>query len=460
MLRRLLGTFDVNIPPVPVVARVGGLDPTFGDGQGVAKVTLTGQDAVTAGIAAQPDNKLVVAVTVTPAGGGNSDFELYRLNADGSIDTSFGVNGFARANFPISATADSVELLKDGRILVVGSDTNFDGTHDFAFARFTSTGQLDTTLNGTGIGIADLTPLRGSALPTDDIARAVFVNPNGSFYIAGSSDAEAGKLRDFVVAKFTVAGILDSSFNKGAVFLDLGGDDVANAITLSKTGQILLAGSTTSGGKTRFAVARLNANGKVDLHFGTGNGKKGSIGFEIVSIGNSDDEAFSVATLPNNDIIAGGFTATGTLAASNLSTKFALAGLLPTGLPDKTFGKGGKVITGFAGQQLASITSLSVTTTAGNTRILASGKAASSLGNALTDSRSVVEARYLTNGALDPFFGTRGESVFLQPDTLGMISRGDRRFDVAQRRVQRLHAGRRRRCCADRRRRDSHAGRG
>jgi uncharacterized delta-60 repeat protein len=420
-----LGTFDVNVPagpPIPFEAHVGGLDPSFGGGDGVAKVTLQNQDAVTAGIATEGD-KLIVAATVTPAGGGTSDMELFRLNKDGSLDTTFGDNGFARANFPTSASADALQVLKDGRILVIGSQLNTDGTSDFAFARFTAGGALDTTLQGSGRGTADFTALRKAFSPTDDIARALQVNRDGSFYIAGSSDAEAGGGADFAVAKFKADGSLDPKFAGGAAFVDIGGADVANAITTQKNGQVILAGSTAVAGKpTRFAIARFNANGKIDPGFGKGNGKKGSAGFTIVSIGNSDDEAFAVATLPNNTIIAGGFTATGSLAGSNLSTRFALAALLPGGTPDKSFGGGGKVITSFPGQALSKITSLNVTTTAGATRILASGEVASSLAAGLSQTRGVGQARYLTNGKLDTFFGTKGESLLLQPDTLGQFS--------------------------------------
>ncbi len=418
-----IGTFAVTVPasaPTPVVVKVGGLDPTFGNGDGVAKVTLQNQKAVTAGIVTQSDGKLIVAATVTPAAGGNSDFEVFRLNADGTIDTSFGVAGFARANFPTSSTAKAVQLLPDGRILIVGSAANSIGGTDVALARFTSSGTLDTTFQGTG---RTQLALRGT--PATDVARAIAINSNGTFYIAGSSDAGAGKLADFAVAKFKVDGSLDSSFNKGAVFLDLGGADVANAITVAKNGQVILAGSTAVGGKTRFAVARINTNGKIDANFAKPVGKKPGTGATIIPIGTVDDEAFAVTVEPNGEIVVGGFSATGSLAGGSLKTKFALVGLLPNGNLDPTFGgprAHGKVLTPFAGQDLTSITSLSISGKGDSLRILASGKAATTLANGLADSRSIALARYTANGQLDTLFGTKGTSVILQPDTLSQIA--------------------------------------
>jgi uncharacterized delta-60 repeat protein len=406
--------FEGSLVPTPIVQgpslKVGGLDTTFGGangaGAGVAKVTLQNFTATTAGIVTQSDGKLVVAATITPSGGGNSDFEVFRLNADGSTDTTFGVNGFARANFPVSATATSVQLLADGRILVVGSADNGAGGTDIAIARFNSDGSLDTSLQGTGrLQLS----LRGT--PGADVARALLINPDGSFYIAGSSNG------DIALAKLNSDGSLAASFHGGVAFLDLGGNDIANAIVLQKDGKIIVAGSTDAGGAKRFAVARFTASGAVDATFGAVG--KSHPGFVTIAIGRSDDEAFAAAIQPDGSILLGGFSATGSVLAGGITTKFALVRLNSAGKLDTKFGKAGKVLTSFAGQTLASITDLSVQAISKtDIRILASGKAATALGQP----RSIALARYTITGALDTSFGTRGTSILLQGGNVSQIS--------------------------------------
>ena len=69
-----------------VLWSVGSLDPTFGSGGLV--LTSTGGSAVFS-LALQPDGKIL-------AGGGvNNTIGAWRYSSAGTLDTSFGVNGFA-----------------------------------------------------------------------------------------------------------------------------------------------------------------------------------------------------------------------------------------------------------------------------------------------------------------------------------------------------------------------------
>ncbi len=407
--------FEGSLVPTPIVQgpslKVGGLDTTFGGangaGAGVAKVTLQNFTATTAGIVTQSDGKLIVAATITPSGGGNSDFEVFRLNPDGSTDTTFGNGGFARANFPDSATATSVQLLSDGRILVVGSGDNGAGGSEIAIARFNSDGSLDASFQGTGrLQLS----LRGT--PGADVARALLINPDGSFYIAGSSNG------DIALAKLNADGSLVTSFHGGVAFLDLGGNDIANAIVLQKDGKIVVAGSTDAGGAkpaSRPHDSRRRAR-SIRLSGAVG---KSHPGFVTIAIGRSDDEAFAAALQPDGSILLGGFSATGSVLAGGITTKFALVRLNSAGKLDAKFGKAGKVLTSFAGQTLASITDLSVQAISKtDIRILASGKAATALGQP----RSIALARYTITGALDTSFGTRGTSILLQGGNVSQVA--------------------------------------
>src|SRR5262245_31488051 len=131
----------------------GALDVTFGTG-GTALVDVAGGNDQAAAVAIQGDGKLVLAGTAFNSSNNTNDFALVRLNANGSLDTTFGTNGKATADFAgagASATTDqasAVALQSDGKIVVVGSSGA-----DFAVARFNANGSLDTTF-GTEIGRA------------------------------------------------------------------------------------------------------------------------------------------------------------------------------------------------------------------------------------------------------------------------------------------------------------------
>lgn len=115
----------------------GSLDSHFGNA-GLAQIGLLGDSAAQA-IAVQPDGKIVVA------GSTMGDFSVARLNLDGSLDTSFGDNG--RVLVDVDGRSDSVhglQLLANGKIQLVGS-AGIGSDKDFASVRLNANGSLDTT---------------------------------------------------------------------------------------------------------------------------------------------------------------------------------------------------------------------------------------------------------------------------------------------------------------------------
>ena len=142
----------------------GELDPTFGlNGKVLAPFGPPYPTNQIVAVATQPDGKYVAAGEV----GARPDFGLARYNADGSLDTTFGVSGFVDSHliFPAGSGrfsaenfASDVAIQPDGKILEVGSIAivepvggvvaNF--TLDIGLARFDATGQLDTSFGVNG----------------------------------------------------------------------------------------------------------------------------------------------------------------------------------------------------------------------------------------------------------------------------------------------------------------------
>src|SRR5688500_17210068 len=72
-------------------------------------------------------------------------FALFRLNPDGSTDTTFGSNGLLSLNFGTESSAYDIVVLSDGKILVSG-EVLLDNS--FLLVRLNPNGSL-TTPSGT-----------------------------------------------------------------------------------------------------------------------------------------------------------------------------------------------------------------------------------------------------------------------------------------------------------------------
>ena len=105
----------------------GALDTTF-DGDGTATIDFGSTSDIAAGVALQPDGKIVVA-GYTQA---SEDVAVARLNPNGSLDAGFGTAGRATVDFGVATFGLAVARAPNGRIVVAGQKT---GADDFAVAR-------------------------------------------------------------------------------------------------------------------------------------------------------------------------------------------------------------------------------------------------------------------------------------------------------------------------------------
>jgi uncharacterized delta-60 repeat protein len=160
--------------------RQGRLDPSFG-GDGIVLGTASPyRAAVPLSVVVQPDGRIVaggIAFTSVPDG----DFALWRFLPDGSLDPEFGVGGRSVTDF--SNTNDTIVALAlqaDGGIVAAGY-TQINGqirTSDFALARYTSDGQLDTDFGTGGKVVTDV-------YGYDDYALDVVSLPDGRIVVTG-----------------------------------------------------------------------------------------------------------------------------------------------------------------------------------------------------------------------------------------------------------------------------------
>jgi uncharacterized delta-60 repeat protein len=228
------------------IARInsnGSLDTTFlntGDG---ASITIRA-------IAMQSDGKVIIGGQFSTYNG-TSRGRIARLNSDGSLDTTF-LNTGVGAN----STVYAIAMQSDGKVIIGGGFTIYNGIARGRIARLNSDGSLDTTFLNTGVG-------------ANGIVRAIAIQSDGKIVIGGQFTAYNGTSRGYV-ARLNSDGSLDTTFlNTGA-----GANNNVHAIAMQSDGKVIIGGQfTTYNGTTRRYVARLDIDGSVDTTFlNTGTG--------------------------------------------------------------------------------------------------------------------------------------------------------------------------------------------
>ncbi len=182
------GSSSVGGTPAP-----GTLDATFhSTGKVITPIGTTSNDGAYA-VAIQSDGKIVAAGYSNSTT--SSDFALARYTSTGLLDTGFGTAGkVITPNGAASDGAYAVAIQSDGKIVAVG--VSYNGVdNDFALARYTSTGSLDTTFNTTG----KLTTAIGSV--GNDVANAVAIQSDGKIVAAGNSNS-GGSGYDFALVRY------------------------------------------------------------------------------------------------------------------------------------------------------------------------------------------------------------------------------------------------------------------
>jgi uncharacterized delta-60 repeat protein len=182
--------------------------------------------------------------------------------------------------------------------------------------RYTSSGQLDNTFGVSGAVTFDLN--------TDyDYGRCIKALPNGKYLICGQNSV--GPYFRGYVARLNANGTLDLSFgNSGKLIidpiqtnLDVWSLDVAN------NGTIYAAGYITVSSVVRAAVWKISANGVLDQNFGT-------LGVANINSSNYGDRLYSIDFNDKNHLLAVAGVSTNVSTPEGLIALFDTAGQLQT----------------------------------------------------------------------------------------------------------------------------------
>jgi uncharacterized delta-60 repeat protein len=398
----LVATVSIN----RVEAASGDLDTSFGNGGVVTAGLRPNEYEEAEAVAVQKDGRIIIGIDHRLIEGAG-DFVLMRYNANGTLDTTFGIGGVVQTDFlGFGGVVASVKIDSKGRIVAAGfintnSPNNYSYPYgDLAVARYTASGALDTSFGSQGVFTRDINHFEN----IEEIA----IQPDGKIVAAGWAFLPNSFTDyDFVSFRLTTNGTLDPTFAGGnIVFTDFAGsDDIAYTLALQADGRIVVGGnakSSYSGYKPVLGLARYNANGTLDSTFGV----HGKVTTSIA--GNADefeDYCYKLLVRPvplsltgEEQIIAVGTRYSPYASSVPNYSMGALLCYLPDGSLNPSFGTGGIVLTSFSSRDSATC---AVRQTDG--KIVIAGQ---------TYEQAIgfqfALARYNSNGTLDTSFGQGG----------------------------------------------------
>lgn len=223
------GTFDygTSVNPDFAIFKItsnGQFDNSFGV-NGYAYFDVSGTDALTE-IFLQNDGKiLLTGKTFNPV-----IVPIIRVNTNGSLDNSFGVNGISSIDFGTACQSGvSLSQVEYGKILVSGSRGPC-FNQDFYIFRLDLNGQVDTSFGINGFSFFD----NGGS----ETMRTMVVLPNKNIILTGTSNT------DMLLACFDSVGMINPLFaNSGSLIVDFwGNNDNALCSKMLTDGKLLVSG--------------------------------------------------------------------------------------------------------------------------------------------------------------------------------------------------------------------------
>ena len=190
---------------------------------------------------------------------------IARYNANGSLDTTFGISG--QAACPASAAGFAVQ--SNGKIVVAGTITSalltapgnggtvvINNQTGFGLVRYNANGSIDTTFNpgiGIGAGGGVITGF-GNTFPNGG-AFALAIQSNGAIVVAGVAGVPGVpnalgtnfSSSSLVLARYTTTGHLDNTFGTNGIVstsVTPGPISFVSALVLQSDGKIVAAGNT------------------------------------------------------------------------------------------------------------------------------------------------------------------------------------------------------------------------
>jgi uncharacterized delta-60 repeat protein len=229
-------------------------------------------------IAIQPDGKIILGGDFTTWNGIAAN-NIVRLNSNGTVDTAFVTN--TGTGTGANGTVNAIAIQSDGKIVIGGSFNSFNGVTANRRARLNSNGTLDNTfLINTSI---------------DSSIRAIEIQLDGKIVLIGNFSSIGGVTANRT-ARLNSDGTLDTAF---VTNVGVGASSSVNSLAIQSDGKIIIGGIFTFFNQVAInRIVRLNSDGTRDTTFTTNTGT------------GANNSVNALAVQPNGQILVGGIFTT------------------------------------------------------------------------------------------------------------------------------------------------------
>lgn len=351
-------TDSTNTYTVNGIARInadGSLDPTFNvvSGKIASGVNVVPGDEFIRSVALTPNNEIVIGGDFTSFDGVSAQ-NIALLSANGTLDTTFNTGTGA------NGTVWSVLAQPDGKVLIGGDFTSYNGQNADHIARLNTDGSLDSTFNPSNIitgpvyamNLSPLTPLNfnnisdgstnqntrvlnlglqtsGALSVTYDMANLNNTNQLQIYYGTAATGILLFQTTGDGFATVPFGPAAGQTNNVITVIVNQGGSTAATPPPISWSYNIFMPGSTSLviggdfgvAGQSYANVAELNTDGSLNTSFNPGTGPNGpvySLGWQFNGQVVAGGSFQSVSGLPFNNLVR--FNADGSIDSSFFDT--------------------------------------------------------------------------------------------------------------------------------------------
>jgi uncharacterized delta-60 repeat protein len=317
---------------LPLYAAPGDLDPTFGEG-GHAAFSFPGHSyALATASVLQANGKLTIA------GQCNSGQCMLRMRSDGALDSGFGDGG--RVTNPVlglNGVVNAIAYQDDGRLLL-GGHCSSSLSQGPCVVRQQANGALDTSFGVQGVVILSVS----TWVADESYVRSIQPLSDGRIALGVSCAPAAPADRNFFcAARLQSSGALDASFGSGGVVtvvpeVSQGESQYLSTAAIDAAGRWVVAGECSGSPlpSSSFCAVRLQPNGARDLSFGIN-------GAFVLGDVHTIVNVLAAALNTDGGMVLGGLCTS--VQTGGINTCFVA--LTPTGLSDQAFGtNGGAVI--------------------------------------------------------------------------------------------------------------------
>lgn len=285
------------------------------------------------GILELPSGKIIIS------GRADSDMALWRLNSNGTLDTTFGTNGLVTDNGAAGGNGNDAAmgmvLDANGKIVLCGFSENGSGSSMMTVWRFNQDGTIDTTF-GSGSGHVSYAGAAGGT--GGDGGESITITASGKIVVAGyGTTGVAYSAEKMCVWLLNSDGSLDTSFNStGYCSYPTGDTGRGSEVGLYPGNTIVVAGyAFNSVTLYDMRAWRINITGTLDTSFFG----SGYVTYHNAAGGNGNDFGHGLYVTGDGKLIVTGQSTA--LYGSVYKDDMTLWRLDSSGVPDPAFGTGG-----------------------------------------------------------------------------------------------------------------------